>query len=227
MHRTVADVPTLRRIHLSPRLGSMTQEPRTRTQVTDPTGLVVAANIRRVRERRGLSTYQLAQKLKAEGRPVAPSALAKVERAERRVDVGDLAAIAVALGVSPASLLLPLTAKVGDPVEITGGGTVDALRAWEWGIGRLPLKFAQGEERTELAEFELYGRPQWLKDYVRYSVQAGVSEPARPTAAAQERMASLKERYREETGQELDENALLNLMLGIKPEGGDDGPSVD
>lgn len=115
----------------------MTQQPRPRTQVSDETGKTVAANVRRIRELRGFSTYELSRALKAAGRPIAPSALAKVERAERRVDVGDLVALAVVLNTSPISLLLP--AVWGDvPVELTSERQVMARTAWRWIRGLSP-----------------------------------------------------------------------------------------
>ncbi|WP_435285892.1 helix-turn-helix domain-containing protein [Streptomyces bacillaris] len=135
----------------------MTPTPRTRTQITDPTGQHVATNVRRIREARGWSTYDLARLLEEAGRPIAPSAVAKVERAERRVDVGDLTALATVLGVSPAALLLPLSEA--DEVEVTGGGVARMNAAWAWANGQRPFKLTPGHEETELLEFQLYGLP--------------------------------------------------------------------
>lgn len=142
----------------------MTQPPRSKPQVTDDTGKAVAKNVRRIRELRGLSTYDLSRKLGEAGRPIAPSALAKVERAERRVDVGDLACLAVVLGVSPSALLLPITGSPDAPVGVTGAGEVPALAAWEWADGRTPLRYTPGRHpEDQWMEFELYGRPAWLR----------------------------------------------------------------
>lgn len=143
----------------------MTPKPRAATKITDPTGKHVAANVRRIREARRWSTYELANRLEQAGRPIAASAVAKVERAERRVDVGDLAALAAVLGVSPATLLLPFTERSTDPVEVTGGGTVDASDSWKWAQGQRPFKLTPGREQTELLEFQLYGLPQWMHGY--------------------------------------------------------------
>ncbi|MFJ4339385.1 helix-turn-helix domain-containing protein [Streptomyces sp. NPDC088915] len=142
----------------------MTEQPRTKTQITDPTGRAVAVNIRRLRDLRGLSTYDLSAKLKAAGRPIAPSAIAKVERAERRVDVGDMAAFAVALGVSPAALLVPLTSSGEDEVEVTGAGAVAAADAWAWASSRRPLRLSEQGASTELLEYQLYGLPAWTRE---------------------------------------------------------------
>lgn len=129
----------------------MTEQKRTPTQITDATGRTVADNVRRYREGSGLSTYQLSKRLGDAGRSIAPSAIAKIERAERRVDVGDLVALAAALEVTPISLLLPRSAK--GTTEITGGGTVDGRDAWRWAQGRDLLRYpadADEEQRQRL-----------------------------------------------------------------------------
>jgi transcriptional regulator with XRE-family HTH domain len=129
----------------------MTEPKRNPTQITDPTGRAVADNVRRYREGLALSTYQLSKLLADAGRTISPSAIAKIERAERRVDVGDLMALAVALHVTPISLLLPRSAK--GSVEITGGGTVDGRQAWKWAQGRDLLRYpasADKEQRERL-----------------------------------------------------------------------------
>lgn len=137
----------------------MSQQPRPKPQVTDETGRTVAKNVRRIRELRGLSTYELSRKLEKTGRPIAPSALAKVERAERRVDVGDLMALAVVLGVSPTTLLLPPDAR--RTAEITGAGEVDGRAAWHWAWCEQPLSLPESEDEAERAytEFMLNSRP--------------------------------------------------------------------
>lgn len=102
-----------------------------------PTAEAVSKNIRRTREQRGLTIYELAAKLQAVGRPVAPSAVAKMERAERQVTVDDLVAVALALNTSPISLLLP--AVWGDvPVQLTTGQRLTARTAWRWIRGMSP-----------------------------------------------------------------------------------------
>lgn len=160
MRATIADPPGLKQIHLPPNLLPMSeQQKRTPTQITDATGRTVAANIRRLRERQGLSTYQLSGSLQRAGRPISPSAVAKVERCERRVDVGDLTAFAAALNVPPSALLLPPDDSPKSTVEITGGGTVAADVAWDWLDGRRPLRVSGQDIGAARLEFELYGRP--------------------------------------------------------------------
>lgn len=67
----------------------------------------VARNLPALRRERGLSTYALSEKLADIGWSLHPTALTRIEAGERRVDVDDLAALAVALDVSMNRLLLP------------------------------------------------------------------------------------------------------------------------
>lgn len=127
-----------------------------------PTGRTVAHNLGRLRERRGLTTRQLSGALERAGRPIPASGITRMEKGERVVTTDDLTALANVFGVSPSALLLPLTDKPTDPVEITGGGTTAAGDAWRWAHGERPLVLTHGRERTEMLEHHLYGLPQWL-----------------------------------------------------------------
>lgn len=69
------------------------------------TGRIVAARIRRIRERNGLNLQDLSDRLAPLGRPILPSGLSKIEMGNRRVDVDDLTALAAALGTIPNDLL--------------------------------------------------------------------------------------------------------------------------
>ncbi|MEV1054628.1 helix-turn-helix transcriptional regulator [Streptomyces sp. NPDC049887] len=136
-----------------------------------PTAATVAANVRRLRDDvRGWSTYELSGKLAKAGRPIAPSAVAKIERGERQVTVDDLVALAVALGVNASALLLPVKVEPADGVEVTGYGAVSADEAWNWADGRSPLLrtdasgLAAGRARYEAELRFKEGRPHWLED---------------------------------------------------------------
>ncbi|MET8947425.1 helix-turn-helix transcriptional regulator [Streptomyces sp. NPDC004542] len=137
-----------------------------------PTGQAVAANIARLRERRGLTTRQLSGELERAGRSIPASGITRMEKGERVVTADELVALAVAFGVSPSALLLPLTDRSSDPVEVTGGGTVSAGDAWSWANGERPLRFSEGAERREMVEHQLYGRPQWLYERSPERLQA-------------------------------------------------------
>ncbi|MFE5199996.1 helix-turn-helix domain-containing protein [Streptomyces sp. NPDC056601] len=125
-----------------------------------PTARMVAGNVRRLRELRGKTIYELAADLKNLGRAIAPSAVAKIERGERQVTVDDLVALAIALGVSPSALMLP---QVDDPkvrVEVTGAGAIPADIAWDWMDGQRAMyaPFAQ-DQTAAMLDYLLVSRP--------------------------------------------------------------------
>ncbi|WP_328389686.1 helix-turn-helix domain-containing protein [Nocardia sp. NBC_00416] len=96
-----------------------------------PTGDTVRNNVLRYRNRMNLGYADLARRLEALGRPIPVLGLSRIERGERRIDVDDLMALAVALGVSPTSLLLPDTSGSDDVVTATGiEGTAADLLGW-------------------------------------------------------------------------------------------------
>lgn len=105
------------------------------------TGETVQANIRRIRDDvLRIPVTELSRRLEALGRPIPPLGLRRIEDGTRRVDVDDLVSIAVALGVSPATLLMPDSTNAEDAVTLTGlDEPVPAGYAWEWLGGDLPL----------------------------------------------------------------------------------------
>jgi hypothetical protein len=112
------------------------RRPRSATQY-GPTAQTVAKNVERLRKTRGETIYSLSGLLAEVGRPIAPSAIAKVEKQQRQVTVDDLVALAVVLNTSPISLLLP--AEWGDvPVHLTSERQVMARTAWRWIRGLSP-----------------------------------------------------------------------------------------
>ncbi|MGW3663726.1 helix-turn-helix domain-containing protein [Streptomyces sp. NPDC005141] len=204
----------------------MTEEQQRRgpaaTQI-EATGENVRANVARLRKARGLTTYQLATALKAAGRAIPQSGISRIESGARRVDVDDLTALAVVFGVSPQALLLPLTDRPDENVEITGRGEVDALTAWEWGIGRLPLKTTPGREKTELLEHRLFGMPQWLLDHVSYNVIGRVDDGR--LELSQDLRATIdadRTRFERETGETVDSETFTRLWMQARF-GGSDG----
>ena len=110
----------------------------TRPVEIGPTGLQTARNVERLRTALGVSQRRLAEILTGMGRPMPTTALSKIERGERRVDADDLVAIAIALGVSPATLLLPPVADA-TLTQVTGVGQVPSRSAWDWADGVRPL----------------------------------------------------------------------------------------
>lgn len=128
-----------------------------------PTSRHVAANLKRLRKARGLSTTRLADALKAAGQPIPPTGITRIEKGERRVDVDDLTALAVVLGVSPSALLLPPTSSPEDRFEVTGGGEVQSDTAWAWVDGTRPLHMPEDSAYAATLEYALYSRPPWMR----------------------------------------------------------------
>jgi transcriptional regulator with XRE-family HTH domain len=101
----------------------------------------VSANIRRLREQRRMSLADLAQELARVGRPMAASAVHKVETGERRADVDDLVAFALALEVTPYALLLPDVRTSTGSVPMTPTmAAPDARTAWVWATDEQPRR---------------------------------------------------------------------------------------
>jgi transcriptional regulator with XRE-family HTH domain len=99
-------------------------------------GTDLSDNLSRVRKSAGLSLRQLAARLEEVGWPIGADSLNRVEMGKRQVTVGDLVALAVALGVSPLSLLMP---PACDRVQLTPAVETGWHAAWRWAVGELPL----------------------------------------------------------------------------------------
>lgn len=106
-----------------------------------PVGEQAASAIRALREKRRLSYAELSRILDGLGRPIPPLGLRRIEAGERRVDVDDLVALALALEVSPLALILPTE----EGSLVPNGASYSARRIWDWGIGNWPLA---GDEVT-------------------------------------------------------------------------------
>lgn len=129
------------------------------TVASGPSAATVAANVLRLRRARGLSTYALSDRLGEAGRPIAPSALSKVERGVRQVTVDELMTFAAVLDVSPSALLLPLVDDSTTTVEVTGVGPVPADQAWDWLDGRRRLDRPCPDPGVAALEYAAYSRP--------------------------------------------------------------------
>lgn len=103
----------------------------------NPTNARVAQRIAQVRRQRGLTLQELREGLERLGHPLLLSALSKIENGQRRVNVDDLIAMALALKVTPLTLLLPgQDAAPGEEVQLVGDSEsgrrlLAELRAWE------------------------------------------------------------------------------------------------
>lgn len=141
-----------------------------------PTAATVAGNVKRLREIQNMTIYSLSGALETAGRPITPSAVAKIEKMQRQVTVDDLMALAIALEVSPSALLLPLTDDPKVQVEVTGA-TARADRLWDWVDGNAALKVALESDRVE--------------QFMRYLLRS--RPPIRRARMAEQIMAYLKD----------------------------------
>jgi transcriptional regulator with XRE-family HTH domain len=97
------------------------------------TAKTVAENVKRLREKQNLSYTQLSDRLqRIAGWSINAVGVRRIEAGERRVNVDDLMALAVALEVSPETLLMPYAENADDQVRITGWEPMDASEAWRW-----------------------------------------------------------------------------------------------
>jgi transcriptional regulator with XRE-family HTH domain len=128
-----------------------------------PTGTAVAANVARIRNVLGLSTYKLSALLADLGRPISASAITRIEGGNRRVDTDDLMALAVAFDVPPAALLLPPVAE--GPVALTSNYANEAARVWSWAEGGGPLLQPPDDDGEYWNAFEVRAKPPGRRRY--------------------------------------------------------------
>jgi hypothetical protein len=136
-----------------------------RTKIHGHTTKNVARAVRRLREKRGLSAAKLSERTRSLGYEIPVEGVHKIEAAAegrpgaRHINTDELLVLAIALGVSPAALLLPLDDSPEGTVEITGAGAVPADVGWDCMDGQRALRFTPGREATEALEYDLYSRP--------------------------------------------------------------------
>jgi transcriptional regulator with XRE-family HTH domain len=142
----------------------------------------VVENVRQLRERRGWSLARLAEELAKVGRPILPTGLHRMESGKRRIDVDDLAALALALEVSPVRLLLP--AERVDEVAVTGEQAAPWESVWRWAVGEQPFDVAGPVQYDpRVVAFIEANRPFELRPSVREAGRfLAVREPAPFTA---------------------------------------------
>ncbi len=118
-----------------------------------------------------MSYAQLSDKLQTDAQwSINPVGIRRIENGERRVTPDDLTALAVALKVSPVTLLMPGLPDAREPtemVEVTGrDAKVDAGKLWLWLqadpsgaslVGLSPMAFIVAAQPQWL-------HPMWIKD---------------------------------------------------------------
>ncbi|CAI7979452.1 hypothetical protein FRAHR75_620018 [Frankia sp. Hr75.2] len=137
-----------------------------------------------------MTLAQLSERLGTLGRPILPTGLSKIENGERRVDVDDLVALALALDVAPNALLLPAEPDSGVEVPLTAAMSAAAGEAWRWAIGLQPL--VAGRRAWELPVIDEERMRESFDDLMRFRRE---SQPhgAEPPAEYRELMAMLGE----------------------------------
>ena len=113
-----------------------------------PTAQRVAASIRHFRRERdkGLTQAELSRRVTEAGQPIPESGIAKTEAGTRHVDVDDLVALALVLGVTPNTLLLPEPGYLGtDVTPLTPAVSDTAEHLWQWAQGERPLRIPGAE----------------------------------------------------------------------------------
>ena len=107
-----------------------------------PTGRRVAEALNRFRRGSKVTTAELSRRLTALGQPIPDTGITKAEQGTRRVDVDDLVAISLALGVTPNTLMLPHVDYLGgmDYHQLTPEADAGAERLWQWAQGERPLR---------------------------------------------------------------------------------------
>jgi transcriptional regulator with XRE-family HTH domain len=139
-----------------------------RAKELGPTSVRTAANLKQIRQQRGVSYAELARRLRSLLHPILDTGIMKIEKGERRIDVDDLVALALALGVTPNRLILP---DVDFPGVTTGYMLTPAVAGppvalWQWAQGErhpgIPVEgghsWLGGGEHPDLA-FALDNRP--------------------------------------------------------------------
>lgn len=133
----------------------------------------VAENLRRIRQERGLSYAELARRLTGLGHPILDTGLLKIEKGDRRIDVDDLVALAVALGTTPNRLLLPEmnVEHAAEDYQLTPSMSAKPPLLWAWAagevpLGRLPSRASDDRDmRGEEVVFNRLNRPQYWHDW--------------------------------------------------------------
>lgn len=128
-----------------------------------PVGRQLIDNLRELLEARGLSFRRASAALEELGRPIPPLGLSRAMEGKRRIDVDELVALAILLGVNPSALLLPRHAAPNEDIELTPEVQQPAGPTWAWADGKIPLPGPAERTLAELAaDFSRYARPDFI-----------------------------------------------------------------
>ena len=147
-----------------------------------PTAWVVAKNVERLRAAQNMNMTQLSDRLRdAANWAINAVGIRRIESGERRVTPDDLTALAVALGVSPITLLMPAAVDKSDLVSVTGfddGLTAEKLWDWLAAEDTLPQTTKQVRAVGPLTRmmFVAAACPPWVQERRRDENVAGLLE---------------------------------------------------
>ena len=129
-------------------------------------GQVLAANIRRVREDMRLSYAALSRRLAMVGQPIPELGLRRIEKGERRVDVDDLLALCLVLGITPVDLLVPKDVDQDQWYQVAPKATARTENVREWVRGENVLFYHTGldedEYETPFQPSDLLNPTRWM-----------------------------------------------------------------
>lgn len=117
-------------------------------------GGVLASNLRKARERRGMSVRGLSERMADLSYPVVPTGITKAEhrnpKRRRRITADELCAVALALETSPADLLAPDPDASFAPVWVTPARSAFGSHVARWVRGEEALHLIDhGGQRSE------------------------------------------------------------------------------
>ena len=124
-----------------------------------PTARTVADNVKRLRTRQNMNYTELSERLQAfAGWSINAVGIRRIESGERRVTPDDLMGLAVALGVSPITLLMPFTVTANTLVRVTGvREPIADTTVWTWLLAQRTL-----DPEDEFLAFTLASWPPWM-----------------------------------------------------------------
>ncbi|WP_222111335.1 helix-turn-helix domain-containing protein [Gordonia sihwensis] len=125
-----------------------------------PSGETVAQNIQRLREYQRVTFAELSRRLDEIGRAIPPLGLRRIEAGQRRVDVDDLIALAIALKSTPATLLTPNAESSEQQTDATGLRKIQVKTLWQWVTASAPVE-GKHSDATSYLEWTTTALPRW------------------------------------------------------------------
>lgn len=177
-----------------------------------PVGAQTQKNVERLREARKMTKKDLSERVGALGRPIPPLGISRIESGTRRIDTDDLVALALALNVSPLTLLLP-DAWDEEQIRLTASVRLSTRTAWLWAQGHTPAsELPLADESESQEESQERGR-------AYYDLEDGYRALALPP---ERRQATNHPANREAEGAA----AMVEHLVEVTEKRGDDAAAV-